>query len=389
MGILRDVFRRKGRSMLTVIGVAIGVFALVVLGSASENNRVYVDRLTGFYSHVITVIDSQDQGVMGMAAGNRPLLMDLQPRLESYDGVIAASPMTSTLLEDDYFSIIPPVAIPVSEGMWEHYLDVELADGVFTNGTERGEVVLGSDLAAGRHLEVGDVMTIRDERYSVVGILERTYVNVSDSAAYVALADAQHLYWLTLPRAFQDSVDESDLAVSYNVMIEDDVDGDELAAKLERDIEGIKATGPTEMMGTVTGITSLLSAVVFGVSAIALIVCGLSIVNTMTMAVGERTREIGLKRALGASRGRVARDVLAESALISLFGGLLGLAAGVLAVNGINAVIVANTGTSTLLMTWPLALGAIGLSLAIGLFGGLWPARHAARLDPAVALAYE
>ncbi|HSK46758.1 MAG TPA: ABC transporter permease, partial [Coriobacteriia bacterium] len=365
MGILRDVFRRKGRSMLTVVGVAIGVFALVVLGSASENNRVYVDRLTGFYSHVITVIDSQDQGVMGMAAGNRPLLMDLQPRLESYDGILAAAPMTSTLLEDDYFSIIPPVAIPVSEGMWEHYLDVKLADGVFTDGTERGEVVLGSDLAAGRHLEVGDVMTIRGGRYSVVGILERTYVNVSDSAAYVSLADAQHLYWLTLPRAFQDSVDESDLAVSYNVMIEDGVDGDELASKLERDIQGIKATGPTEMMGTVTGITSLLSAVVFGVSAIALIVCGLSIVNTMTMAVGERTREIGLKRALGASRRRVALDVLAESALMSLIGGLVGLGAGVLAVNGINAVIVANTGTSTLLMTWPLAIGAIGLSVAI------------------------
>ncbi|TLM99120.1 MAG: ABC transporter permease [Actinobacteria bacterium] len=389
MGILRDVFRRKGRSVLTIVGIAIGVFSLVVLGSASENNRVYVDRLTGYYSHVIGVMDSQDTSIMGQASGNRPLLMDVKPKLEAHAGVVAAYPICSTLIEDDYFSVIPPVVISVSPGMWERYLDVEIAKGALTTGTERGQVVLGSDLAEGRHLNVGDVMTIRGNRFTVVGILQRTFVNVSDSAAYVSLADAQHLYWLTLPKAFRDSVDESELAVSYNVLVKDGVDGDAIASEIERDVPGVKAVGPSAQMQMVASITSLLSAVVFGVSAIALIVCGLSIVNTMTMSVGERTREIGLKRALGASRGRVAMDVLIESALLSLVGGVIGLGVGVVAVNGMNAVIVANTGTSTLLMTWPLAFGALALSLSIGLLGGLWPARHAARLDPAAALAYE
>ncbi|HET6351516.1 MAG TPA: ABC transporter permease [Coriobacteriia bacterium] len=389
MGILRDVFRRRGRSVLTVIGVAIGVFALVVLGSASENNRVYIDRLEGYYSHVITVIDSQDASFVGMAGGNRPLLMDMKPKLEAYDGVKGVFPVCSTLLDDDYFSVIPPVVISVSEDMWDDYLDVQLASGEFIYGTEHGEVVLGSDLAKGHKLKVGDIMTIRGERFTVVGILQRTFVNVSDSAAYVSLPDAQHLFWLTLPKAFQDSVKPSDLAVSYSVLVEDGVDGDALASRIERDIVGVQATGPKAEMEAVTAITSLLSAVVFGVSAIALLVCGLSIVNTMTMSVGERTREIGIKRALGASRGKVALDVLAESALMALIGGLVGLGLGTLAVNGINAVVVANTGTSTLLMTWPLAFGALTLSIAIGLFGGLWPARHAAKLDPAAALAYE
>ena len=232
-------------------------------------------------------------------------------------------------------------------------------------------------------------MTIRGMRFTVVGILDRTFVNVSDSAAYVPLADSQKLFWLNLPKAFQDSVKPEDLAVQYSVVVEDGVDGDALAAKLERDFSGIKATGPTEMMETATGLVDLLTAVVFGISAIALIVCALSIINTMTMSVGERTREIGLKRALGASRGRVARDVLAESALMSGIGGVIGVVCGAIAVTAINSAIVASTGTSSLLITWRLVFIALGLSVALGLIGGLWPARHASRLEPAAALAYE
>ncbi|MDZ4180506.1 MAG: FtsX-like permease family protein [Coriobacteriia bacterium] len=389
MEILRDIFRRKARSILTVTGVAIGVFALVVLGSASENNRVYIDRVTSYYDGVITVIDDQDTSIMGLGAGERPLSMDLKPQLDAYPGVKNAFPLVTSLIDEDYFSVIPPVVISVSPGMWTDYLDATAAQGRLIEGTTRGEVVLGSDLAVGSKLNVGDVMTIHDMRFTVAGILDRTFVNVSDSAAYVPLADAQQLFWLNLPKAFQDSVKPEDLAVQYSVAIEDGVDGDALAAKLERDFDNVTATGPTAMMEAATGLVDLLTAIVFGVSAIALIVCTLSVVNTMTMSVGERTREIGLKRALGASRGRVARDVLVESALMSLIGGLVGIALGVIVVAGVNSAIVAATGTSSLLVTWRLVFIALALSVVLGLIGGLWPARYASRLDPAAALAYE
>jgi putative ABC transport system permease protein len=326
---------------------------------------------------------------MGIGSGERPLLMDLKPQLDAYPGVKNAFPLVTSLIDEDYFSVIPPVVISVSPGMWTDYLDATAAQGRLIEGTTRGEVVLGSDLAVGSKLNVGDVMTIHDMRFTVAGILDRTFVSVSDSAAYVPLADAQQLFWLNLPKAFQDSVKPEDLAVQYSVAIEDGVDGDALAAKLERDFDNVTATGPTAMMEAATGLVDLLTAIVFGISAIALIVCTLSVVNTMTMSVGERTREIGLKRALGASRGRVARDVLAESALMSLIGGLVGVALGVIVVAGVNSAIVAATGTSSLLVTWRLVFIALALSVVLGLVGGLWPARHASRLDPAAALAYE
>jgi len=389
MGVLRDMFRRKGRTLLTVLGIAIGVFALVVLGSASENDNVYIQNLTGFYANVITVIDSQDANFVGMANGNRPLTMEMRSGLEAYDGVDGVYPQVSTLLEDNYVSIIPPMVLSVTPGMWKDYLGVTLAQGRLINGDEEREVVLGSDIAKGRKLHVGDTITIRGTRFSVVGVLNRTFVNLSDSAVYVPLADAQQLYWNTLPEAYRTGIKPSDLAMEYMVHVAPGADAEALASKIARDFPGTKATGPTEMMETVSGLVNLLNAIVLAVASVALIVCTLSIVNTMQMAVGERTREIGVKRALGATRGRVALDVVAESVLMSGLGGLLGVGAGSIVATALNSAIVASTGTSALLITWRLAAGAFVFAVVLGLLGGLWPARHAARLDPAAALAYE
>jgi putative ABC transport system permease protein len=171
------------------------------------------------------------------------------------------------------------------------------------------------------------------------------------------------------------------------VYARDGVDPNELARSLERDVAGIVTTGPSDMMRNVNSMISLLNAVVGSVAAIALLVGAFSIVNTMMMAVTERTREIGVKRALGATRGRVARDVLAESAVMGGMGGALGLAFGAVVAYGLNSALVAATGTSMFLVTGRLAVGAIVFSMALGAIGGLYPATRASRLDPALALA--
>lgn len=389
MGVLRDVFRRRGRSILTIAGIAIGVFALVVLGSVAENENVYVQRLKGYYSGVVTVIDYQDANFAGLANGNRPLLMEMRPKLEAYPGVKSAYPDVNVLLTDDFVSAIPPMALSVSPGMFNDYVAFKVAQGRRIEGSETQQALLGSDLAKSKTLKVGDTMDIRGTRFTVVGVMDRTYVNLIDSAAFVPLADAQKLYYQTLPAVYQKGVKPGDLAMQFSVHVKPGVSPDELAANIERDFPHVKATGPTEMMKTVGGLVGLLDAVVLSIAALALVVCTLSIVNTMTMAVGERTREIGVKRALGASRWRVARDVLAESALLGALGGALGLAVGAATVAALNSAMVASTGTTGLVMTPRLAVGAVGLAVLLGLLGGLWPAHHASRLDPTTALAYE
>jgi len=389
MSILRDIFRRKARSILTITGISIGVLALVVLGAVAENQNVYVEKLVGYYSGVITVIEKNDANFVGMASGNRPLSASMRDDLEAYPGVRAAYPDAATLLDEDYVSVIPPMVMGVAPGMMKDYVSVTMREGRMLYGDERGEVMLGVDLATNREATVGDNFDIRGRQFTVAGVMDRTFVNLIDSAAYVSLKDAQNIYYSTLPAAFRANVKAEDLAVQYSVHVEKGVDPDRLAEQLERDFNGIKATGPAEMMKTVSGLVNLINAVIISVAALALIVCVLSIINTMMMAVGERTREIGIKRALGASRWRVARDVLAESSVMGLLGGVLGLTVGAVLAVALNSAMVAATGTSALLMTFRLAVTAIVFAVLLGLIGGLWPARHASKLDPATALAYE
>jgi len=388
VSVFRDIFRRKGRSVLTITGIGIGVFALVVLGAVAENMNVYVGKLVGYYDEVIVVVESRDANFVGMSLGTRPLSMETVDKLRGYPGVAEVSPQVNLLLEDEYAAVIPPMALG-TEPASRDYASFPLSAGRRIQEGERRVAVLGVDLAEQRGLGVGDTIDLHGTRFAITGLMDRTFVNLLDASAFIPLVDAQQLYFASLPEPFQQGIDPQDLVLQVNVYADKGVDPDALALRIGRDIDGILATGPTKMMDTVNGLIGLINAVVWSMAAIALIVSALSIVNTMTMAVSERTREIGVKRALGASRWRVGRDVLAEGAVMGALGGIGGLVLGTVVALGLNAAMVAATGTSILLVTGRLLLGTLVFAIVLGVIGGMWPARHASRLDPSAALAYE
>jgi len=388
MSIIRDILRRKGRSVLTITGIAIGVFALVVLGSFAENDNVYIARLATYYAKTIVVTEEKDANMFGLANGVRPLSMKTVDKLAAHAGVSSVGPQVTLLLKDTYTSVIPPMILGYEPTAGD-YGAFSVSEGRMLKGGENKVAVVGSDLASQLKLKVGDITTARGMRFTVVGILARTYVNLLDASLFIDLGDAQKLYVATLPESVRTTIDTDTVVTQVNVYAKTGTDPDRLASDLTRDIKGIHTTGPTTMRKTVDGLVGLINAAVGAVALLAFIICSLSIVNTMSMSVGERTREIGIKRALGASRGRVARDVLAESALIGLIGGLVGLAFGALVANGMNAGMVAATGTTAFLLTWRLSALALVFALVMGTAGGLYPARHAARLDPSTALAHE
>ncbi len=136
------------------------------------------------------------------------------------------------------------------------------------------------------------------------------------------------------------------------------------------------------------GATSILNSILVGIALISLLVGGLSVVNTMAMSIAERTREIGIKRAIGGSRTRIVRELVLESALIGFLGGAVGLILGALVVTLVNEA-GRSSGTVLFELTAGTAITAVAFSTILGALAGFVPALHAARLDPVAALRYE
>ncbi len=387
MRALRNVFRRKLRASLTILGITIGVLALVVMGALAEKLQLLVDGGVDYYGDKVIVTGPNSIG----GFGNEPLSRDLIDQLEAIDGVARASASIMMLLDEELGAV--NVGIPANingeDGRAAGYetFEVRYADGRAHEPGERGVVVVGSDLVSKLGAEVGGEVEVRGRTFEVVGIMEKT-LTAPDQAVSMSLEDAQDLFVASLPTAVRDTVDPRDLVTSIAVYLDEGRDPDAMAEVIAEEIPDISAMGPEGFQASVEEPLAIFNQVIYAVALISLLVGGLSVINTMTMAVAERTREIGVRKAIGASDGAIMRQFIAESALIGLLGGLMGL------LTGWAMVVVANqasaaSATELFLLTPRLAVGAVAFAVFLGVLSGLYPAWHAARLNPVEALRYE
>ncbi|MDP9468013.1 MAG: ABC transporter permease [Chloroflexota bacterium] len=192
----------------------------------------------------------------------------------------------------------------------------------------------------------------------------------------------------SLPRSIQDAISPDELISQVVVYPEPGADDTELAAQIERDVDNVQTLTGAEFDEQVGSFTGVFNAIIIGVAVISLVVGGLSVINTMAMSVAERTREIGIKRAIGGTRRRIIRELVTEAAVIGFIGGVIGLALGAV------VVVLANeagrdSGTILFELTVGTALFAVGFSTVLGMIAGVIPAWNAARMDPVEALRYE
>ncbi|MCL5292641.1 MAG: ABC transporter permease [Actinobacteria bacterium] len=387
MRVLRNVFRRKLRSSLTIFGITIGVFALVVMGAMAEKINLLIDGGTKYYGDKVMVAEA--------TAGNfsvRPLSLKKVEEIREVKGVADAFPQVYMMLDPEQNMSFGMPKMLVSgdlkankyeEKKWKigYVAGRKLKDG------DIGKSVVGADLVKDLNAKVGKKIKVRGKEFEVVGIMEKT-LTAPDSTVSILLPDAQDLFVKSLPVALQKTVKKEDLITSIVVYPKPGEDPGVLAKRINKEVKEVKATGPAEFRKQTGQAMVIFNTIIFGIGAISLLVGGLSVINTMMMSVSERTREIGIKKAIGASNRRIIREFLGEAATIGGIGGLLGLSLGWAFVQAVNSA-TAGTGTVVFLVTGRLAIGATLFAIALGAFAGLYPAWHAARLNPVKALRYE
>lgn len=386
MQVLRNVFRRKLRVFLTISGITIGVLALVVMGSMAEKINLLVSGGTRYYSDKVTVT-AEGSGAMYSTG---PLSLGKLQEIKNVPGVAEVSGSIGALLETGSSMSFGMPAMIVGGDMRGEQLEsfkITYAQGRALGPNDAGSVVVGSDLVKKLSARVGEYVTIRGEQFKVAGIMDKT-LTAPDSSVWMTLGDAQRLFVQDLPEMIRNQVNASDLVTSFVVYPTKGTDPEVLAASINDTVSGVNATGPSAFRDQIASVTGIFNAILYGIAIISLVVGGLSVINTMTMSVSERTREIGVRKAIGASDGQIVRQFLTEAGVIGLIGGVSGLVLGWIAVTIVNAAL-SGRNLNLFLVTPRLAIGAVAFAVILGLASGLYPSLHAARMQPVAALRYE
>jgi len=404
-GVLHMLGRNKIRSFLTMLGIVIGVMAVIIVMSVGKGaESLILNQVKSMGSNLIGVLPgaSEDDGPPASVMGIVVTTLKYEDGEEIIKkGCDCIEALTMYVNGNDVINVGDNKMNANFSGVTASYINVEdTSVGIgrfFTEEEEKGVAkvaVLGSevkDKLFGDQDPIGRRVKIKKTNFTVIGIMKERGVSGfqnQDDQIFVPISTAQKLLLgidhISLMRAKIDSeenVDEAIDSMTWILRDQHDLDfGETDDFTIASMSQGLEALG---------SITSALRLFLSAVAAIALVVGGVGIMNIMLAAVQERTREIGLRKAVGARRFHILSQFLIESVVITFLGGVVGIILGVL-FSILTAKIIQQMGYD-----WDLAISLFsimlgtGVSIAIGILFGLLPAKRAAKLDPIEALRYE
>jgi len=368
--ILKNILRRKGRTFLTVLGISVGIAAIVGLGALAKGFEAgYNSMLSG--SNADLVISQPDAMDISMSAIDE----SIGPELAAMSEIEVSSGMLEGFVQTDGTPFFFVFGYPLDSFLLDRF---QIIDGHTFQSREaeksRRAIWIGSAAAESLKKEIGDSLRLGDSIYEVIGIYQ-TGDPLEDSGSVLSLSEAQII--LGKPRQ---------VSLFYLRLKQPELD--------QRVITRVEHRYPDLDIGTTSDFLDnqimgdAMQGYVWAIAGLAIVIGGVTMTNAQLMSVYERTREIGVLRAVGWSKGRVLRMVLAESVFVGILGGVLGIAMAWGLLIAFSDIFQMFGATSTSIGPDLLAQALITV-FTLGLVGGLYPAWRASRLEPVEALRYE
>lgn len=379
---LKSIFANKMRTFLTMLGIIIGVFSVIVIVSLGQ----------GAKANVTSSIESMGTNVMGVNIyndGNIHFGVENLEEMESIEGVLKLSPEMNSYGTIKY-GLENYDGIKVS-GVNNSYLEIQnfhVGNGRTLTDVDvdfRNQVALIGNKTAEKLFKkfnpIGREIFIQGDVYTVVGVLEEKKSSMfGDSNDIVFIP-----YTIAMRKFSIGSI--SSIVLQTDTKIEGEVVKkgiEDYLTKTFNDDESYYINSQEEMLSEFNKISTMLTMVLGGIAGISLLVGGIGIMNIMLVTVTERTREIGIRKAIGARRINIMIQFLIESSVISCMGGFIGTVLGIV----VNRIICGYIGIDPVVNIQVIA-ASFGFSLFVGVFFGVYPAGKASKLKPVDALRYE
>jgi len=372
-----NLTRNKARTALSVMALVIGVVAIITMVSVSDGIRnSMVEAISGMNGIIVWEKDALDLPFSCLP-------MSYEKKLEAIPGVKVVFPEVYGLVntiegeKPKGGSMTMGMAVlagfdPVKEQQRVGSIyGVEVEKGRNLQPGDKYVAVIGHQLADEYDKRVGSIMKVNGKRFKVIGILEES--QYAGSAVVVPIDIARELAGL-----------DSDTVNSFTVQTYNPSDQEGVSKIIEARLDDVDAMSTQAMLKDLEEVMVIFDWAFILLSSISLLIAGIGIINTMLMSVMDRQKEIGVLKAVGWSSEDVLKLVLYESALIGVFGGLLGCIAGGLVVIGIENVV-----EFGLTLSWTTILGAFAFAVFAGLVGGVYPAWKISRIDPIQAIRME
>ncbi len=385
------------RTWLTILGIVIGISAVIVLVSIGQGlNQSVQEQLSQFGTSTIIVVPVNLQAGSGFRGPNGATsgiltTNDVELIRKIADVDMVSPTLSQRAVVDFKGKNITASVSGIEPSVYQQvFSEIVVGDGRYLSDSDVGAVVLGNDMAAtgfGKNeVKVNNRVDINGKPFRVVGILKKTgnvFASV-DSGMFMTYTDAKDLF---SDRLLNKEVNSIVVKAKDGSNVDEVADEIKVALRNKRgEREGEEDFGlvtPSFINSTVGSITSLLTVFLGAIAAISLIVGGVGIMNTMFMAVVERTREIGTLKAIGAKRDEILAIFLVESGIIGLIGGVIGVVLSI-------AVLLAAEQLGAPVYISPFVIaGAFLISFLIGMVSGFVPSWNASKVSPLEALRYE